>query len=61
LSIKKKVLYLSIIKNKTMKNIKLTETECISVQHILKYFAHQNQLLDEEDKEGIRKLANKFE
>ena len=44
-----------------MRNIKLTETECISVQHILKYFAHQNQLLDEEDKEGIRKLANKFE
>ncbi len=44
-----------------MRNIELSEIDCISVQHILKYFAHQNPLLDEEDKEGIRKLANKFE
>lgn len=44
-----------------MKNIKLTEIDCVSVQHILKYYALQNPLLDEEDKEGIRKLANKFE
>ena len=39
-----------------MKNIKLTESECISVQHILKYYAYQNSSsLDREDKEGIRK------
>ena len=44
-----------------MKNIKLTETECISVQAILKYYAYQNSSLDREDKEGINKLANKFE
>tara|TARA_Y100000114_G_C11618336_1_gene258444 strand:+ start:406 stop:543 length:138 start_codon:yes stop_codon:yes gene_type:complete len=45
-----------------MKNIKLTETECISVQHILSYYAYQNSAsLDSEDKEGIRKLVNKFE
>ena len=45
-----------------MKNIELTETECISVQHILSYYTYQNSSsLDSEDKEGIKKLINKFD
>tara|TARA_Y100000114_G_C11763694_1_gene331631 strand:+ start:4070 stop:4219 length:150 start_codon:yes stop_codon:yes gene_type:complete len=44
-----------------MRKVKLTESDCISVQHILKYYAYQNsESLDSEDKEAINKLANKF-
>ena len=46
-----------------MEQIKyLINKECISVQHILSYYAYQNSTsLDSEDKEGIKKLINKFE
>ena len=40
--------------------IKLTASDCISVQHILRYYAAKTPSLDSEDKEAIHKLANKF-
>lgn len=41
--------------------IKLTASDCISVQHILLYYAAKTSSLDSEDKQSIRELANKFD
>ena len=41
--------------------VKLTASECVSVQHILLYYAAKTTSLDSEDKQSIRELANKFD
>lgn len=41
--------------------IKLTASDCISVQHILRYYAAKTPSLDSEDRQAINELANKFE
>ena len=43
-----------------MKNIKLTENDCIFVHHVLRMYAQQTPGLDQEDKEEIREVAAKF-
>ena len=43
-----------------MKNIKLTETDCIFVGHVLRMYAQQTPGLDQEDKDEIREVAAKF-
>ena len=43
-----------------MKNIKLTETDCIFVGHALRMYAQQTPGLDQEDKDEIREVAAKF-
>ena len=43
-----------------MKNIKLTENDCIFVHHVLRVYAQQTPGLDQEDKDEIREVAAKF-
>ena len=43
-----------------MKNIKLTENDCIFVHYVLRMYAQQTPGLDQEDKEEIREVAAKF-
>ena len=43
-----------------MRNIKLTESDCIFVHSVLRMYATQTPGLDNEDKEEIREVAAKF-
>ena len=43
-----------------MKNIKLTENDCIFVHYVLCMYAQQTPGLDQEDKDEIREVAAKF-
>ena len=43
-----------------MRNIKLTENDCIFVHYVLRMYAQQTPGLDSDDKEEIREVANKF-
>ena len=43
-----------------MQTIKLTETDCIFVGHVLRMYAQQTPGLDQEDKDEIYEVANKF-
>ena len=43
-----------------MKNIKLTENDCIFVHYVLRMYAQQTAGLDQEDKDEIREVAAKF-
>jgi len=43
-----------------MKNIKLTENDCIFVHYVLKYYANQTEGLDYDDKQEIYEVAAKF-
>ena len=43
-----------------MKNIKLTENDCIFVHYALRMYANQTEGLDREDKHEIYEVANKF-
>ena len=43
-----------------MKNIKLTENDCIFVHYVLRMYAQQTPGLDQQDKDEIREVAAKF-
>lgn len=43
-----------------MRNIKLTENDCIFVHYVLRMYAQQTPGLDQEDKDEIREVAAKF-
>ena len=43
-----------------MKNIKLTENDCIFVHYVLRMYANQTEGLDSEDKSEIYEVAAKF-
>ena len=43
-----------------MKNIKLTDNDCIFVHYVLRMYAQQTPGLDQEDKDEIREVAAKF-
>ena len=43
-----------------MRNIKLTESDCFFVHYVLRMYAQQTPGLDQEDKEEIYEVANKF-
>ncbi len=43
-----------------MQTIKLTENDCIFVHYVLRMYAQQTPGLDQEDKDEIREVANKF-
>ena len=43
-----------------MKNIKLTENDCIFVHYVLRMYAQQTPGLDQEDKDEVREVAAKF-
>ena len=43
-----------------MKNIKLTENDCIFVHYVLRMYANQTPGLDSEDKSEILEVAAKF-
>ena len=43
-----------------MKNITLTENDCIFVHYVLRMYAQQTPGLDQEDKDEIREVAAKF-
>ena len=43
-----------------MKNIKLTENDCIFVHYVLRMYAQQTPGLDKQDKDEIREVAAKF-
>ena len=43
-----------------MRNIKLTETDCTFVHYVLRMYANQTDNLDQDDKEEIYEVANKF-
>jgi hypothetical protein len=43
-----------------MKNIKLTENDCIFIHYVLRMYAQQTPGLDQEDKDEIREVAAKF-
>ena len=43
-----------------MRNIKLTESDCIFIHYALKQYAVQNENLDKEDRQEIYEIANKF-
>ena len=43
-----------------MRNIKLTEGDCIFVHYVLRMYAQQTANLTEEDKQEIRDVAAKF-
>jgi hypothetical protein len=43
-----------------MRNIKLTESNCIFVHYVLRMYAAQTPGLAIEDKEEIREVAKKF-
>ena len=43
-----------------MRNIKLTEGDCIFVHYVLRMYASQTANLTEEDKQEVREVAAKF-
>jgi len=43
-----------------MKNIKLTENDCVFVHYVLRMYANQTEGLDSEDKSEIYEVAAKF-
>ena len=43
-----------------MRNIELTESDCIFVHYVLRMYANQTEGLDSEDKSEIREVAAKF-
>ena len=43
-----------------MRNIKLTDEDCIFVHYVLRMYASQTANLDENDKQEIREVASKF-
>ena len=43
-----------------MRNIKLTESDCIFIHYALKQYAVQSDNLDKEDRQEIYEVANKF-
>ena len=43
-----------------MRNIKLTENDCIFVHYVLIYYANHNENLDSDDKDEIYEVAAKF-
>ena len=43
-----------------MRNIKLTESDCTFVHYVLRMYANQTDNLDQDDKEEIYEVANKF-
>jgi len=43
-----------------MQTIKLTENDCIFVHYVLRMYAQQTPGLDQEDKDEIYEVANKF-
>jgi hypothetical protein len=43
-----------------MQTIKLTENDCTFVHYVLRMYANQTPGLDQEDKEEIYEVANKF-
>jgi len=43
-----------------MRNIKLTENDCTFVHYVLRMYANQTDNLDQDDKEEIYEVANKF-
>jgi len=43
-----------------IRNIKLTENDCIFVHYVLRMYAQQTPGLDQEDKDEIREVAAKF-
>ena len=43
-----------------MRNIKLTDSDCIFIYYVLKAYANNNDNLDREDKLEIYEVANKF-
>ena len=43
-----------------MRNIKLTENDCTFVHYVLRMYANQTENLDQDDKEEIYEVANKF-
>ena len=43
-----------------MKNIKLTDNDCIFVHYVLRMYAQQTPGLDQQDKDEIREVAAKF-
>jgi len=43
-----------------MRNIKLTDNDCIFVHYVLRMYAQQTPGLDQEDKDEIREVAAKF-
>ena len=43
-----------------MKNIKLTENDCVFVHYVLRMYANQTEGLDSDDKSEIYEVAAKF-
>jgi len=43
-----------------MRNIKLTDGDITFVHYVLKYYANHTENLDEDDKQEIYEVANKF-
>ena len=43
-----------------MKNIKLTENDCVFVHYVLRMYDNQTEGLDYDDKQEIYEVANKF-
>jgi hypothetical protein len=43
-----------------MRNIKLTDGDCTFVHYVLRMYASQTDNLDQDDKEEIYEVANKF-
>jgi hypothetical protein len=43
-----------------MRNIELTESDCIFVHYVLRMYANQTAGLDNQDKSEIREVAAKF-
>ena len=43
-----------------MRNIKLTQNDCVFVHYVLRMYANQTEGLDSEDKSEIYEVAAKF-
>ncbi len=43
-----------------MRNIKLTDSDCLFIHYALRQYAMQTEDLDNEDQIEIREIANKF-
>jgi hypothetical protein len=43
-----------------MRNIKLNDSECMFIYYTLRKYANQTENLDDDDKEDIHEVANKF-
>lgn len=43
-----------------MRNIKLTDGDCLFIHYALKSYADNNENFDKDDKQGIYEVANKF-